>query len=117
MDNKLTEKELLPCPVAVMLQIVGTRCKILIVNYLLDGTKRFTELRRLIPLSQKVLTANLRELEADGIVKRKVYAEVPPRVEYSLTEVGLALKTVVEGMAEWGNYYKELNSGTGKRQP
>lgn len=109
MENKITEKELLPCPVAVMLQIVGTRCKILIVKYLLEGTKRFGELRRLIPLSQKVITANLRELEADGIINRKVYAEVPPRVEYSLTEVGLTLKDVVEHMAQWGNYYKALN--------
>ena len=109
MKSKITEKELLTSPVSVMLQIVGTRCKILIVKYLLEGTKRFGELHRLIPLSQKVLTANLRELEADGIISRKVYAEVPPRVEYSLTDVGLTLKDVVEHMAQWGNYYKELN--------
>ncbi len=110
MDFKYTDKELLPCPVAVMLQIVGTKWKVLIVNSLFEGTKRFSELRRLIPSSQKVLTANLRELEADGIIKRRVYAEVPPKVEYSLTEVGLTLKNVIECMAEWGEYYKNLNN-------
>lgn len=110
MDIKITEKELLPCPVAVMTQIIGTRWKILIIKYLLEGTKRFKELRQLIPCSQQVLTVNLRELEADGIISRKVYAQVPPKVEYSATEIGLALKNVIDDMIVWGEYYKQLQA-------
>ena len=72
------EKELLPCDVAVSLQIFGTKIKILVVKELLKGTKRFSELNRAIPCTQKVLTSNLRELEKDKIISRKVYAVVPP---------------------------------------
>lgn len=104
----ITKKELLSCSVAVTLQIIGTRWKILIINNLLDGTKRFSELKKAVYCSQKVLTANLKELESDGIISRKVYAQIPPKVEYSLTEIGKTLKPLVEDMAKWGEYYKNL---------
>ena len=104
----ITKKELLPCPVAVTIQIIGTKWKILIIKKLLYGTKRFSELKRAIYCTQKVLTSNLKELEKDGIILRKVYAQVPPKVEYSLTDIGNTLKPLVEDMAEWGKYYKSL---------
>ena len=106
---KLTNKTLLPCPVAVSLQIFGTRFKILIVKELMSGTKRFSHLHKAIPCSQKVLTSNLRELEADNIISRKVYPIIPPKVEYSLTDIGQTLRPIIEIMAEWGSYYKDLN--------
>ncbi len=104
----ITKKELLPCPVAITLQIIGTRWKILIIKNLLDGTKRFSELKKAVYCSQKVLTSNLKELEQDGIILRKVYAQIPPKVEYSLTDAGKTLKPLVEDMAKWGEYYKNL---------
>lgn len=106
--KKITDKKLLPCPVAVLLQIVGTRWKILIVKELLSGTKRCSELKKVIICSQKVLTSNLRELEADSIISRKVYPQIPPKVEYSLTETGKTLEPIVLDMAKWGEYYKNL---------
>ena len=106
--NKITTKKLLPCPVAVLLQIVGTRWKILIIKELLTGTKRFSELKKAVVCSQKVLTANLRELEADSIISRKVYAQIPPKVEYSLTNTGKTLEPIVKDMAKWGEYYQKL---------
>ena len=103
------EKELLPCDVAVSLQIFGTKIKILVVKELLKGTKRFSELNRAIPCTQKVLTSNLRELEKDKIISRKeVYAEVPPRVEYSLTEIGKTIEPIINLMNKWGAYYRNL---------
>ena len=73
----------------------------------MDGTKRFGELKKSIgSISQKVLTSNLREMEADGLVNRKVYAEVPPRVEYTLTDTGYSLKPILDAMVEWGLEYK-----------
>lgn len=104
----MTKKELLPCPVAITLQIIGTRWKILIIKELLNGTKRFSELKRAVYCSQKVLTSNLKELESDGIILRKVYAQIPPKVEYSLTASGQTLRQLVEDMAKWGEYYKNL---------
>lgn len=106
--KKLTPKELLPCSVAVTLQIIGTRWKVLIVRELLNGTKRFSELKRVVVCSQKVLTSNLRELENDGIISRKIYPVIPPKVEYSLTKIGTTLKPVIEELSKWGDYYKEL---------
>ena len=95
------------CPVETTLTLISDKWKILIVRDLLDGTKRFSELRRSIGnISQKVLTSNLRQMEADGLVYREVYAEVPPRVEYSLTDTGRSLKTVIDALWNWGEGYK-----------
>ena len=104
----MTEKENLPaCPVETTLCLISDRWKVLILRDLLPGTKRFGELRRSIGhVSQKVLTANLRDMEEKGLLTRKVYAEVPPRVEYTLTELGLSLKPVLDAMWKWGEGYK-----------
>lgn len=95
------------CPVETTLTLISDKWKILIVRDLLTGTKRFSELRRSIGhISQKVLTSNLRQMEADGLVHREVYPEVPPRVEYSLTDTGHSLKTVIDALRNWGEDYK-----------
>ncbi len=87
---------------------MGDRWKVLIVRDLLTGTKRFGELKKSLDgISQKVLTQHLRIMEENGLVHRKVYAEVPPRVEYSLTETGLSLKPIHDAMWQWGEKYKE----------
>lgn len=91
------------CPVTRAVHVIGGKWKLFIVYHLMHGTCRFGELRRRIPgITQQMLTAQLRELEADGIIQRKVYAEVPPKVEYSLTSVGQGLRTVTRHLAEWG---------------
>ena len=104
----MTEKseELPICPVATVLQLIGNKWKILIIRDLLGGTRRFKELQRSVGCSQKVLTDNLRELEKNGLINREVFPEVPPRVEYSLSELGATLKPVLSAMAEWGNFYR-----------
>ena len=105
-DNKL--KELPACPVETTLTLIGDKWKVLILRDLLPGTKRFGELKKSIgSVSQKVLTAQLRDMEENGLVNRKVYAEVPPRVEYSLTELGQSLKPNLDAMWSWGEDYKE----------
>lgn len=102
------EKFLPACPVETTLTLIGDRWKVLIIRDLLTGTKRFGELQRSMgKISQKVLTSNLRALEASGLVLRRVYAEVPPRVEYSLTETGYSLRPVLEALHEWGAAYKQ----------
>lgn len=103
------EKMDLPaCPVETTLTLISDKWKVLILRDLLPGTKRFGELKRSIgSVSQKVLTAQLRDMEAKGLVIRKVYAEVPPRVEYTLTDTGRSLKPVLDAMAAWGTAYKE----------
>lgn len=103
----MKKNELPPCPVATLLVLVGTKWKVLIIRDLLTGTKRFKELQRSVGCSQKVLTDNLRELENNGLVSRKVYAEVPPRVEYSMTKLGATLEPVLDAMAKWGTEYKK----------
>lgn len=103
----LTKDELPACPVATMVLLVGNKWKLLIIRNLLTGSCRFGELRSGIPgISQKVLTDNLRALESDGLVIRTAYPEVPPRVEYSLSEVGNSLRPLFKSMEEWGNTYK-----------
>ena len=97
-------KEWPACPVETTLMLIGDKWKILILRDLLTGTKRFGELKKSIGhVSQKVLTAQLRDMEASGLVHRKVYAEVPPRVEYSLTDRGKSLIPILDGMCEWGD--------------
>lgn len=105
-------KELPACPVETTLTLIGDKWKVLILRDLMLGTKRFGELKKSIgTVSQKVLTAQLRDMEANGLVHREVYAEVPPRVEYSLTELGQSLKPILDAMWNWGEDYK--NSVTG----
>lgn len=88
--------------------LIGDKWKVLIIRDLLTGTKRFGELKKsLNGITQKVLTNNLRQMEASGLVNRKVYAKVPPRVEYSLTETGWSLKPILDSMVVWGNSYRE----------
>lgn len=105
----MPDKETLPpCPVETTLLLIGNKWKVLILRDLMDGTKRFGELKRSIgSVSQKVLTQQLRAMESDGLVHREVYAEVPPRVEYSLTELGESLKPILDAMLNWGMDYKE----------
>ena len=95
------------CPVETTLCLIGEKWKILIIRDLLNGTKRFGELKKSCSgISQKVLTANLRSMEVDGLVHRKVFNQVPPRVEYTLTDVGYSLAPVLNAMAGWGTDYK-----------
>lgn len=95
------------CPVETTLTLIGDKWKVLILRDLMPGTKRFGELKKSIgSVSQKVLTAQLRDMEKSGLVNRKVYAEVPPRVEYSLTELGQSLKPILDAMWNWGEEYK-----------
>lgn len=101
-------KTLPACPVETTLMLISSRWKVLIIRDLLGGTKRFGELKKSIQgISQKVLTSHLRDMETAGLLTRKVYPEVPPRVEYTLTETGLSLKPVLDSMIEWGMNYKK----------
>ena len=108
-----TEKKELPaCPVETTLMLIGDKWKVLILRDLLPGTKRFGELKKSIGnVSQKVLIAQLRDMERNGLVNRKVYPEVPPRVEYSLTELGRSLKPILDSMVVWGTDYQRRNGG------
>ena len=109
MGEKKQQKELPACPVETTLMLIGNKWKVLILRDLIQGTKRFGELKKSIgSVSQKVLTAQLRDMEQSGLVSRKVYAEVPPRVEYSLTELGKSLKPILDSMGSWGEGYKAL---------
>lgn len=101
-------KALPACPVEVTLMLISDRWKVLILRDLLSGTKRFGELKKSIgSISQKVLTSNLRSMEEDGLLTRKVYAEVPPRVEYTLTELGESLRPILFAMQQWGIDYQK----------
>jgi DNA-binding HxlR family transcriptional regulator len=94
------------CPVETTIQVIGGKWKPLIVFFLLDGTKRFNELQRLIPqANRRMLTQHLRELERDGIVHREIYREVPPKVEYSLTPLGRSMEPILNLMLDWGQHY------------
>lgn len=102
-------KDLPKCPVETTLKMIGKRWKIIILRELLPGTKRFGELKKSVcGISQKVLTANLRQMEEDGLVIREVFNEVPPRVDYTLTDVGYSLASVLDSMADWGEGYKRF---------
>ena len=102
--------ELPACPVETTLMLIGDKWKVLILWNLMNGTMRFGELKKSIgTVSQKVLTAQLRDMEEKGLLTRKVYAEVPPRVEYTLTETGYSLKPILDAMSAWGADYKAKN--------
>lgn len=105
------EDRLPACPVETTLTLIGDKWKVLILRDLLSGTKRFGELKKSIGrISQKVLTAQLRAMESSGLVSRRIYAEVPPRVEYSLTELGLSLRPILKAMETWGANYQHLSA-------
>lgn len=99
------------CPIEVTLEVIGGKWKLLILFQLFRGTRRFGELKRTMPrITQRMLTRQLRELEEDGLVHREVYAQVPPKVEYSLTDVGRGLETLVRHMDQWGDRYATAQS-------
>lgn len=105
----LTKAELPECPVATAAQLIGNKWKLLILRNLLARPWRFNELLKSIPgLSQKVLTDNLRAMEKDGIITRTVYPEVPPRVEYALSELGESMRPIIKALEVWGTDYQEL---------
>lgn len=105
-----TKEDILPdCPVAVTVSLIGSKWKLLIMRNLLGRPWRFNELQKSIDgISQKALTDALRSMEADGIVCRTAYPEVPPRVEYSLTDLGESMRPIIKTMENWGNAYKAL---------
>ena len=105
----LTKEELPECPVATTVALIGSKWKLLIIRNLLQRPWRFNELRKdLDGISQKVLTDSLRSLEEDGLITRTVYPEVPPRVEYALSDLGKSLKPILDSMVAWGNAYKNM---------
>ncbi len=107
MTAQTAKKELPACPVETTLTLIGDKWKVLILRDLMPGTKRFGELKKSIgSVSQKVLTAQLRDMENNGLLTRTVYPEVPPRVEYSLTELGRSLKPILDAMWNWGEEFK-----------
>ena len=108
--DEVKKKELPACPVETTLTLIGDKWKVLILRDLMTGTKRFGELKKCVGnVSQKVLTVQLRAMEANGLVHREVYAEVPPRVVYSLTDLGRSLKPILDAMWSWGENYKSMN--------
>lgn len=109
-----TKEELPACPVATTVQLIGSKWKLLILRNLLARPWRFSELKKSLDgISQKVLSDSLRSLEEDGIVTRTVYPEVPPRVEYSLSELGESMRPIISAMEQWGRDYQELVQGKG----
>ncbi|MDD7754355.1 MAG: helix-turn-helix domain-containing protein [Clostridiales bacterium] len=95
------------CPVEMTLQLIGNKWKILILRDLLTGTKRFGELKKSVTgITQKVITSNLRDMESSGLLTREVFPEVPPRVEYTLTDTGYSLEPILDSMYSWGENYK-----------
>ena len=100
-------KKIPDCPVEMTLQLIGDKWKVLIIRDLMTGTKRFNELMRSVTgITQKVLTSHLRSMEASGLLTRKVYPEVPPKVESTLTETGYSLKPILDSIVDWGTNYK-----------
>ena len=104
----MQSKDLPKCPIETTLKMLGCKWKVLIIRELLTGTKRFCELKKSVTgITQKVLTAKLRDMEALGIVERKVYEQTPPKVEYSLTDIGYSLRKVLDALKIWGKDYKK----------
>ena len=107
----INSSELPACPVETTLMLIGDKWKVLILRDLMSGTKRFGELKKSVSgISQKVLTSNLRDMEENGLLSREVFPEVPPRVEYTLTELGRSMSPILGAMARWGTEYKQ-NAG------
>ena len=105
----MNDRPLPACPVETTLMLIGSKWKVLILRDLMDGTRRFSELKKSIgTITQKVLTSNLRDMEACDLLTRTVYPEVPPRVEYTLTQTGYSLKPILDSMVDWGTAYKNL---------
>lgn len=104
----LTKKEMPACPVATTVSLIGSKWKLLIIRNLLARPWRFNELKKdMDGISQKVLTDSLHSLENDGLITRTVYPEVPPRVEYALSELGLSMKPIIASMEAWGTEYQK----------
>ena len=104
------EKPIPACPVETTLSLISDKWTVVIIRDLLTGTKRFNELMRSVTgITQKVLTSHLRNMEANGLLVRKVYPEIPPKVEYTLTETGYSLKPILDAMYTWGENYKSKN--------
>lgn len=102
-----SERKMPDCPVELTLQLIGDKWKVLIIRDLLSGTKRFGELMKSVTgITQKVLTSHLRSMEADGLLTRKVYPVVPPKVEYTLTQTGYSLEPILNSMMSWGEGYR-----------
>ena len=105
----LTKEELPECPIATTVSLIGSKWKLLIIRNLLVRPWRFNELKKdLEGISQKVLTDSLRSMEEDGLITRTVFPEVPPRVEYALSDLGMTLKPILDSMVEWGTAYKKM---------
>ena len=105
----LTKEEMPACPVATTVSLIGSKWKLLIIRNLMTRPWRFNELKKdLEGISQKVLTDSLRSMEADGIITRTVYPEVPPRVEYALSELGESMRPIIVAMERWGTEYKKM---------
>ena len=103
----MKSKDLPKCPIETTLKMLGCKWKVLIIRELLTGTKRFGELKRAVTgITQKVLTSKLREMEELGLLEREVYPQIPPKVEYTLTEIGYSLRPVLESLKCWGKDYK-----------
>jgi DNA-binding HxlR family transcriptional regulator len=108
-DYACPEEYSYACPIEVAVAVIGGKWKGIILYYLLDGKKRFGELRKLIPgITQRMLTLQLRELENNGVLHREVYKEVPPKVEYYLTDFGKTLTPIILLMRDWGDKYKQI---------
>lgn len=113
MSETKAKNPLPACPVETTLTLIGDKWKVLILRDLMPGTKRFGELKRSVGnVSQKVLTAQLRDMEESGLVHREVYAEVPPLVEYSLTDLGKSLKPILDSLWVWGEGYKKQHEAS-----
>jgi DNA-binding HxlR family transcriptional regulator len=106
MEEAIMAEKQQACPAETAITLLGSKWKLLILRELFKGMRRFGELSRSVPgISQKMLTQQLRQMEEDGLVSRKIYPEVPPRVEYSLTDIAMSLKPVLDAMHKWGTKY------------